>query len=82
MLAWYFYHGSYSGNSVISNDLLETYTRAISKPGFLRSGFQYFAAAFSNADYFTAKINESGKLQMPVLAMGGASNTREETCRW
>lgn len=74
MLAWYFYHGSYSGDDVISNDLLETYTRAIAKPGFLRAGMQYFAAAFSDADYFQRRFNGSGKLQMPVLAMGGEAS--------
>nr|POF11563.1 soluble epoxide hydrolase [Quercus suber] len=74
MLAWYFYHGSYSGNDVISNDLLETYTRAISKPGFLRAGMQYFAAAFWDKTYFTGKVKSMGKLQMPVLAMGGEAS--------
>ncbi|KAK3659959.1 hypothetical protein LTR56_000885 [Elasticomyces elasticus] len=74
MLAWYFYHGSYSAGDIISNDLLETYTRSISKPGFLRAGMQYFAAAFSDAEYFTRRINESGKLQMPLLALGGEAS--------
>ncbi|KAK5684822.1 hypothetical protein LTS10_002897 [Elasticomyces elasticus] len=74
MLAWYFYHGSCSGDDVISNDLLETYTRSISKPGFLRAGMQYFAAAFSDAEYFTRRISESGKLQMPLLALGGEAS--------
>ena len=73
MLAWYFFHGSYSGNDVISNDLLETYTRNLAKPGFLRAMFQYFAAAFSDAEYFKSKIS-AGKLQMPLLAMGGEAS--------
>ncbi|KAK4899639.1 hypothetical protein LTR27_002905 [Elasticomyces elasticus] len=62
------------GDDVVSNDLLETYTRSISKPGFLRAGMQYFAAAFSDAEYFTRRINESGKLQMPLLALGGEAS--------
>ena len=49
LLGWYFWHASYSGNDIISNDLLDTYTRTISKPGFLRVMFQYFAAAFADA---------------------------------
>jgi pimeloyl-ACP methyl ester carboxylesterase len=73
MLAWYFWHASYSGNSVISNDLLETYTRSISKLGFLRAGLSYFGAAFEDEKYFTKKVNES-KLRMPVLAMGGEAS--------
>lgn len=77
MLAWYFFHASYSGDDVISNDLLSTYTRAISKPGFLRARMQYFAAAFSDAKYFQSRLNVSiggAKLQMPVLAMGGKAS--------
>jgi len=81
MLAWYFYHASYSGNAALSKDMLELYTRSISKPGFLRAGLSYFAAAFEDKEYFTAKINES-KMQMPVLAMGGeASFAPEEQLR-
>ena len=81
MLAWYFFHGSYSGDDVISNDLLETYTRALAKPGFLRAMFQYFAAAFFDADYFKSKIQESGKLQMPVLVMGGEASFSPESAQ-
>lgn len=77
MLAWYFWHGSYSGNSVVSNDLLETYTRSISKLGFLRAGLSYFGAAFEDERYFTAQVNRS-KLQMPVLAMGGEASFAPE----
>ncbi|KAJ8611901.1 hypothetical protein MRB53_037697 [Persea americana] len=73
MLAWYFYHGSYIGNDAVSNDLLEYYTRTISKPGFLRAGMQYFAAAFEDAEYFGRKINET-KLTMPFLLLGGEAS--------
>jgi pimeloyl-ACP methyl ester carboxylesterase len=73
MLAWYFWHGSYSGNSVVSNDMLETYTRSISKLGFLRAGLSYFGAAFEDEKYFTTQVNKS-KLQMPLLAMGGEAS--------
>lgn len=53
---------------------METYTRSISKPGFLRAGLMYFAAAFGDAEYFTRRINESGKLRMPLLALGGEAS--------
>ena len=82
MLGWYFWHSSYSGNDVISNDLLEIYTRAISKPGFLRAMFQYFAAAFVDAKYFASRIRESGKLQMPLLAMGGEALFAPAELQW
>ena len=74
MLEWYFFHSSYSGPDSISNELIEIYTRALSKPGFLRAMFQYFAACFFDEKYFTNKINTTGKLQMPVLAMGGEAS--------
>lgn len=77
MLAWYFWHASYSGNSGVSNDLLETYTRSISKLGFLRAGLSYFGAAFEDEKYFTAQVNKS-KLHMPVLAMGGEASFAPE----
>lgn len=71
MLEWYFWHSSYSGGDVISNDLLDGYTRAISKPGFLRAMLKYFAAAFEDEGYFKGALARKGKLQMSVLAMGG-----------
>lgn len=73
MLTWYFYHGSYSGNSVFSQELLEVYTRAIAKPGFLRAGLKYFGAAFWEAKEYWPKLKEK-KLGMPVLALGGEAS--------
>ncbi|KAF7191487.1 Soluble epoxide hydrolase [Pseudocercospora fuligena] len=73
MLTWYFYHGSYSGNSVFSQELLETYTRAIAKPGFLRAGLKYFGAAFWEEKEYWPKLKEK-KLEMPVLALGGEAS--------
>ncbi|KAK5132719.1 hypothetical protein LTR08_008685 [Meristemomyces frigidus] len=35
---------------------------------------QYFAAAFSDAEYFTNRIEGGGKLQIPVLALGGEAS--------
>lgn len=71
ILSWYFWHGSYSGNDVISNDLVEMYIRTLAKPGFLRAIFQYFAAAWQDEAYSKSKINTMGKLQGPTLVMGG-----------
>ena len=77
MLAWYFWHASYSGNSVFSSDVLEMYTRSISKPGFLRAGLNYFGAAFEDKKYFTSWLNQS-KLEMPLLVMGGEASLAPE----
>ena len=73
MLAWYFWHSSYSGNSAISEDHLNRYTREISKAGFLRSGLSYFATTLQDAKYFNSTIR--GKvLQNPALVLGGESS--------
>lgn len=63
---------------MISNDLMETYTRSISKLGFLRAGLSYFGAAFEDEKYFTAQVNKS-KLQMPLLAMGTEASFAPES---
>lgn len=73
MLSWYFYHASYTGNSAISEDRLNKYTTAISKPGFLRSGLEYFAAQYQDADFFTSRF-ASNPLTIPLLAMGGEAS--------
>ena len=49
----------------------EVYARSLSKPGFLRAMLGYFGAAFDDKQYFQSRLNTSGKLQMPVLGMGG-----------
>ncbi len=74
MLAWYFFHSSYSGNAAISTEHLDRYTREISKPGFLRSGFEYFAAATVGQDaaFFNATLRPQ-PLTQSVLVLGGES---------
>ena len=75
MLAWYFFHASYSGNSAISTDHLDRYTREISKPGFLRSGFEYFATntVTKDAVFFNSTIRTS-PLKQPMLVLGGEAS--------
>jgi pimeloyl-ACP methyl ester carboxylesterase len=74
MLSWYFFHSSYSGTSALSEDHLSRYTDAISKPGFLRSGLEYFAAVWQDAAYFTSAFANGNKLKMPMLALGGEAS--------
>lgn len=73
MLAWYFWHASYSGNAAISEDHLDRYTREISKAGFLRSGLEYFANFDADAEFFN-KTLRSQPLQQPALVMGGEAS--------
>ena len=73
MLSWYFFHASYSGTEAITLDHLQRYTDQISKPGFLRSGLEYFANVAQEAQWFNATLRPN-PLNMPVLALGGESS--------
>ncbi|CAG8949000.1 hypothetical protein HYFRA_00002128 [Hymenoscyphus fraxineus] len=73
MLSWYFYHASYTGNSAITEDRLNKYATAISKPGFLRAGFEYFAAQYQDAEFFTSRLG-ANPLTIPMLVMGGEAS--------
>ena len=73
MLAWYFWHSSYSGNSAISQDYLDRYTREISKPGFLRAGLQYFATTKQDAEFFNSTLR-GNPWHNPSLFLGGESD--------
>lgn len=78
MLSWYFFHASYSGNEAVSLEHKERYTREISKPGFLRSGFEFFATGTVGKDneFFREKFGGKGegKLRMKVLVLGGEAS--------
>lgn len=75
MLAWYFFHASYSGNEAISQDHLNRYATSISKPGFLRSMLNTFSVSTVTQDarFFNETIRQQ-PLQMPVLALGGEAS--------
>ncbi|KAJ5087926.1 hypothetical protein N7456_011542 [Penicillium angulare] len=77
MLAWYFFHASYSGNSAITEEHLNKYATSISKPGFLRSMLNIFSVSTvtQDAKFFNASFRGDGKmLSMPVLALGGEAS--------
>lgn len=73
MVAWYFWHASYSGNSAISQDHLDRYTREISKPGYLRSGFEYFNTTQQDAVFFNSTLGAQ-PLENPALVLGGEAD--------
>ena len=73
LLTWYLWHGSYSGVSVLPHDHLESYTRELSKPGYLEAGFGYFKSIWQDAAYFNATIKKN-PLQQPILVLGGEAN--------
>lgn len=66
MLAWYFWHASYSGNSVISQDYLDRCRREISKAGYLRSGLEYFNTTEDDAVFFNSTLGVQ-RLENPAL---------------
>ncbi|TFA97451.1 hypothetical protein CCMA1212_010821 [Trichoderma ghanense] len=72
MLEWYFYHGSYSGATSFSEDVVNRYTSSISKPGFLRAMLGPFEtrAIASAASFFQGTLGKR-PLQIPTLALGG-----------
>ena len=73
MLAWYFWHSSYSGNAVISQDYLDRYTREISKAGYLRSGLEYFNTTEKDAIFFNSTLGVR-PLENPALVLGGEAS--------
>lgn len=75
MLAWYFFHASYSGMEAVSQEHLNRYTTSISKPGFLRACFGYFAAATVAADNaFFNRTLRPDPLAVPMLTLGGEAS--------
>ncbi len=79
MLSWYFFHGSYSGVTAISEDVLNRYASSISKPGFLRAMFGPFdvKSIAADASFFKGTLGVN-KLDIPVLAMGGEASLGPE----
>ncbi|KAH8819414.1 Alpha/Beta hydrolase protein [Xylogone sp. PMI_703] len=75
MLEWYFYHGSYSGPTSFSEDVVNRYTSSISKPGFLRAMLGPFdnRAVAADASLFKGTIGKK-PLDTPMLAMGGEAS--------
>ena len=73
LLTWYFWHGSYSGNSLMSHDHMESYTRSLLKPGYLEAGFGYFQSVWKDGEYFNTTIKRH-PLKQPILAIGGEAN--------
>ncbi|KAH8806063.1 Alpha/Beta hydrolase protein [Xylogone sp. PMI_703] len=75
LIEWYIYHGSYSGSSSFSEDMINRYSNSISKPGFLRAMLGPFdnRAVTAAATFFTATLGKT-PLQIPTLAIGGEAS--------
>src|SRR5205085_12394119 len=67
-LAWFFQAKAVHPEAITSADLDE-YARVYSKPGYMKAGFEYYRAFFT--DRSQNQKSAQMKLQMPVLALGG-----------
>lgn len=67
-LAWFFQAKSFNPDTVAGADLAE-YTRVYSKPGYMKAGFDYYRAFFT--DHQQNRKSMQTKLEMPVLTIGG-----------
>ena len=59
-------------NYAIEPAALDEYVRVFSTPGAARAGFDWYRTAFSPEGLAQAKARAAQRLQMPVLALGGA----------
>lgn len=71
LLSWFFWHLS-NNESAVSAEHFEEYVRAISRPGFLRAGIEYYASVWVDQKDNTELAKN--KLSMPLLAIGGESS--------
>ena len=68
-LAWLFNSRS-TNKAAIDPSAITEYTRVYAAPGAMQSGFAYYRAIFASMEQNRSAA--ANKLQMPVLAMGGA----------
>jgi pimeloyl-ACP methyl ester carboxylesterase len=67
-LNW-FYDWTYNNQSAITPDDREEYIKQYSKPGAMRTGFEYYRAIFEDAEQNKEYGKE--KLEIPILTIGG-----------
>jgi pimeloyl-ACP methyl ester carboxylesterase len=77
-LRYFFTFNVYDRTTIDENEI-EEYVRAYSQPGALRAGFAYYRAF--GEDVQANEVYARTKLQMPILALGGALTTGEGTLR-
>jgi pimeloyl-ACP methyl ester carboxylesterase len=78
LLTWFFWHSACNPAAVSPKHLTE-YVDQLAKPGALRAGIEYYAAAWQDLD--DNKASMATKLKMPVLGVGGRFNMAENAAR-
>ncbi|MBI1186047.1 MAG: alpha/beta fold hydrolase [Alphaproteobacteria bacterium] len=71
LLSWFFWHIAHNAEAV-STEHFEAYVRAISRPGALRAGIEYYAAVWKDAE--DNKALAAMPLDIPLLAIGGEAS--------
>ena len=69
-LSWFYKGLAYNPYAITQADIDE-FVRHYSAPGGMRAGFEYYRAFPIDAKENTESLAKEGKLQMPVLALGG-----------
>lgn len=70
-LSWFYQKFSYRDDAV-DDAALDEYVRCYTLPGAMTAGFEYYRAIPRDIEDNQALLEQKLKLQMPVLAMGGA----------
>ena len=70
-LGWFYREFAYRPDAIGPEDL-EEYLRTYSQPGALRAGFSLYRSIPRNIEDNRALLASGFRLQMPVLALGGA----------
>jgi pimeloyl-ACP methyl ester carboxylesterase len=69
-LSWFYRNFAYRTDAIGADDI-NFYECTYSRPGGMRAGFEYYRDQESGATSQEALLVSGGKLQMPVLGMGG-----------
>lgn len=75
MLAWYFWHASYSGDEAVSQDHTNRYAQLLRRPGFLQSMLEIFSTrtVAQDAAFFNDTLYPN-PLTQPTIIMGGEAS--------
>lgn len=73
-LSWFYRHEAYDPTAV-DEEAIDEYVRCYAAEGGLRAGFEYYRALFENIAQ--TKEDARAKLEVPVLALGGAASRGE-----
>lgn len=74
LLTWFLWHISHD-ESATPREHFNIYVDLMKRPGALRAGIEYYANVWKDAEDNKQIVNDNGKLQLPLLAIGGQSSS-------